>query len=71
MKKQTEQERLAGPISPMPALRRGTPVRVYMGAGWEKGFVDHCDRQGCTVRLARRQKSTRVHDARNIQTTSD
>ena len=33
-------QRMSGSIKFETALRRGTPVKVFMGAGWEKGSVE-------------------------------
>lgn len=62
-----EVERMLGPRHPLPIYRRGQSVRVYMGAGWAKGTVDQSDRNGCTVYLSQLRRTTRCHDARNIQ----
>jgi sRNA-binding protein len=47
------------------AVRRGTAVKVFMGAGWEKGKVIRSQRDSCTVQLANR--SATVYDLRNIK----
>ena len=66
--KETEQQRLSKPPTPMPILRRGTPVSVYMGAGWEKGSVVDSTKRHCSVRLSRGTGRTRTcFDARNIK----
>jgi len=62
----SEQERLAGPIKPLPVLRKGTQVKVYIGAGWAKGTVNDSTRDACTVYLTQQRRTTRCHDARNI-----
>lgn len=54
---------------PMPIFRKGTTVKVQMGAGWSKGTVRSSDRDRCTVWLTREQKSTTTYDARNIYPT--
>lgn len=61
-----EQKRLRGPRHPLPIFRKGTAVKVYMGAGWAKGTVSHSDRDACVVFLAQLRKTVRVKDARNI-----
>lgn len=61
-------ERMSGPIQFQDALRKGTNVKVFMGAGWEKGVVVQWEKSRCTVRLNRGNKTVVVHDARNLQT---
>ena len=66
--KETEQQRLSKPAQPMPIMRKGTQVSVYMGAGWEKGAVTESRKDMCVVRLNRGNNRTRTcHDARNIK----
>lgn len=66
--KESEQERLSRPATPMPIFRRGTPVSIYMGAGWEKGTVTESTKRHCSVRLSRGTNRTRTcFDARNIK----
>ena len=38
-----------------------------MGAGWQKGSVNQSDKNGITVYLTQLRKTTRCHDARNIE----
>ena len=61
-------ERMSGPIKFQEALRKGTNVKVFMGAGWEKGTVVQWEKSRCTVRLNRGNKTVVCHDARNLQT---
>ena len=61
-------ERMSGPIRFQDALRKGTNVKVFMGAGWEKGTVIQWEKSRCTVRLNRGNKTVVCHDARNLQT---
>lgn len=66
--KETEQERLAKPPHPLPTLRKGTPVSIFGGGGWEKGTVTDSTRDRCTVRLSRGANRSRTcFDARNIK----
>ena len=66
--KETEQDRLAKPRHPLPTLRKGTAVSIFMGAGWEKGTVTDSTRDRCTVRLGRGAGRSRTcFDARNIK----
>ena len=51
------------------ALTKGTAVRVYMGAGWEKGYVDSWSTDRVCVKLARGGKNVVCSDARNLETT--
>lgn len=62
-----EVERLLGPSRPMPVFRKGTEVKVYLGAGWAKGKVSDSTRDACSVWLSQQRRTTRCHDARNIQ----
>ena len=61
-------ERMSGSIVFTEALRKGTNVKVFMGAGWEKGVVVQWEKSRCTVRLSRGNKTVVCHDARNLQT---
>lgn len=61
-------ERMSGPIQFQDALRKGTNVKVFMGAGWEKGTVVQWEKSRVTVRLNRGNKTVVCHDARNLQT---
>jgi len=66
-KKEQGLGRMYGPIEFQEALRKGTTVKVYMGAGWEKGSVVQWEKSRVTVRLARGGKNTVCHDARNLE----
>ena len=59
--------RLYGSIEFETALRKGTPVKVFMGAGWEKGVVTDWQKNRVGVRLARGNKSVVCHDSRNLE----
>jgi len=61
-------ERMSCPIQFQDALRKGTNVKVFMGAGWEKGTVVQWEKSRVTVRLNRGNKTVVCHDARNLQT---
>lgn len=52
------------------ALRKGTVVKVFMGAGWEKGTVVEWSIERVTVKLARGNRSTVCYDSRNLEVTS-
>ena len=60
-------QRMYGPISFETALRKGTNVKVFMGAGWEKGVVVQWDKSRVTIRLNRGSKTVVCHDARNLE----
>lgn len=60
-------QRMYGPIEFQNALRKGTPVKVFMGAGWEKGTVAHWEKTRCTVRLNRGAVTVVCSDARNLE----
>lgn len=62
-----DSERLLKASTPLPILRKQSEVKVYMGAGWEKGTVRESTREHLTVWLGRRNCSTTCRDARNIQ----
>ena len=59
--------RMQGPIDFQTALRRGSNVKVYMGAGWEKATVVEWTKSRVTVRLNRGSKTVVCHDARNLE----
>ena len=63
-------QRMYGPIQFQDALRKGTAVKVYMGAGWEKATVIHWDKNRCTVRLNRGGATVVCSDARNLEVLS-
>jgi len=46
-------------------IRLGATVKVYMGAGWDKGVVRSVTASACCVQLAKRMVT--VYDLRNIK----
>ena len=60
-------QRMQGPIEFTQALRKGSPVKVFMGAGWEKGTVVQWAKDRVTVRLNRGNKTVVCHEARNLE----
>lgn len=63
-------QRMEGSIKFTRALRIGTPVKVFMGAGWEKGTVVNWSTDRVSVKLNRGNKTTVCHDARNLEVSS-
>lgn len=61
-------ERMQQPPTPLPVYRRGTPVEVFIGAGWGKGTVELSDKNRCTVLLKTGQRRVTCYDARNLRT---
>lgn len=59
-------ERMCREPLPLPILRKKTEVKVFMGAGWQKGTVVESTRDYCTVYLTQGRRSTTVRDQRNI-----
>jgi len=55
---------------PMRSMRKNTSVKVFMGAGWEKGHVISWAKEGITVHLPRKKKNVCVRDNRNIKEDS-
>jgi hypothetical protein len=53
---------------PMRSMRKGTSVKIFMGAGWAKGSVVNWASSGITVYLAREKRTVTVRDNRNIRT---
>ena len=47
------------------AIRTGSTVKVYMGAGWDRGTVRLVSGSSCCVQLAKRMVT--VYDLRNIK----
>jgi hypothetical protein len=47
------------------AIRTGSTVKVFMGAGWDKGTVHMVSGSSCCVQLAKRMVT--VYDLRNIK----
>ena len=52
---------------PMRSFRKGTFVKVFCGAGWDKGKVVSWTKDGVSVWLLRKQKTVVVRDNRNIR----
>ena len=52
----------------MRSMRKGTNVKIFMGAGWSKGSVVNWSSSGITVYLAREKRTVTVRDNRNIKT---
>lgn len=63
-------ERMYGPIQFEDALRKGTPVKVFLGAGWEKGSLVEWTKNRVVVRLARGNRNVTCYDARNLEVLS-
>lgn len=55
---------------PMRVMRKQTSVKVFMGAGWEKGTVVEWRANGTTVYLPRKKQTVTVRDNRNIKEDS-
>ena len=55
---------------PMRVMRKQTSVKVFMGAGWDKGTVVEWRASGITVYLPRKKKTVTVRDNRNIKEDS-
>jgi hypothetical protein len=47
------------------SIRIGTSVKIFMGAGWEKGTVMQTGSDRCQVQIAKR--TTTIYDLRNIK----
>ena len=56
---------------PMRSMKKGTQVRVFMGAGWDSGTVVQWSADGITVWLPRRAKTVNVRDNRNLKLKED
>ena len=52
---------------PMRSMRKGTNVKIFMGAGWAKGTVVSWSSSGITVYLAREKRTVTVRDNRNLK----
>jgi hypothetical protein len=48
-------------------MRKGTLVKVFMGAGWDAGKVVEWRASGITVYLTRKKKTVTVRDNRNLK----
>jgi hypothetical protein len=55
------------PAQPMRSMRKGTLVKVFMGAGWDAGKVVEWRASGITVYLTRKKKTVTVRDNRNLK----
>ena len=66
-----DHERLNRPAFPMPVLRRGTKVQVYLGAGWSTGSVLKSKQDSCQVTLTMGNRTITVFDARSIRVALD
>lgn len=62
-----EYERLAMPSFPLPKLKKGSKVQVYLGAGWGSGYVVESYQDRCVVRLSMGNRTITVFDARSIR----
>ena len=60
-------ERMYQPIEFQDALRRGTQVKVFLGAGYEKGTIVEWTKNRVVVRLARGNRNVVCYDARNLE----
>ena len=63
-------ERMYGPIEFENALRKGTQVKVFIGAGWEKGSVVEWTKNRVVVRTNRGSRNVTCYDARNLEVIS-
>lgn len=63
-------ERMQGPITFETALRKGTPVKVFVGAGWEKCSVVEWSKNRVMCKAARGGRSIVCYDARNLEVLS-
>ena len=52
---------------PLPIFRRGTKVKVFLGAGWSVGTVAESTQEKCIVKLKSNDRNISVFDARSIQ----
>ena len=60
-------QRMYGPIEFQQALRRGTSVKVFVGAGWEKCTVVEWSKNRVMCKAARGGRSIVCYDARNLE----
>ena len=63
-------ERMYGSIEFQTALRKGTNVKVFIGAGWEKGTITDWQKNRVSVRLSRGNRTVTCYDARNLEVLS-
>jgi hypothetical protein len=54
------------PAHPLPVFRKGTQIKVFLGAGWSKGRVEYSDRDRCVVFLKIGSRRVTCYDARNL-----
>ena len=59
-------ERMLQPAHPLPVFRKGTQIKVFLGAGWSKGRVEYSDRDRCVVFLKIGSRRVTCYDARNL-----
>lgn len=60
-------ERMQQPATPLPVYRKGTSVKVFLGAGWGKGTVEYSDNVRCVVFLKIGSRRVTCYDRRNLQ----
>ena len=60
-------ERMQQAPTPLPIFRKGTIVKVFLGAGWSKGRVEHSDKTRCVVFLKIGSRRVTCYDARNLK----
>lgn len=59
--------RMYGPIKFQDALRKGSNVKVFVGAGWEKGTVLEWSKDRVAIKAARGGRTITCYDARNLE----
>ncbi|WGL30669.1 transcription elongation factor [Synechococcus phage S-CRES3] len=60
-------ERMLQPATPLPIFRKGSQVKVFLGAGWGKGRVEYSDKVRCVVYLKIGSRRVTCYDARNLK----
>lgn len=60
-------QRMYGPIEFEQALRKGTPVKLFTGAGWEKCAITSWSKDRVTAKAVRGGRSITCYDARNME----
>ena len=63
-------ERMSGPIRFEQAIRKGTLVKVFVGAGWEKCTVVEFKPDRVQCKAVRGGRTITCYDARNLEVTS-
>jgi hypothetical protein len=63
-----EVERLSGKPIPLRTYPMGTRLQVYMGGGWQTGYVTYSSTTQCSLMLAKEQRSVTCSDNRNLRT---